>query len=160
MRCVRSGLSAPACRQRVGHFARHISDLAKLVERARLSPRDLMFLNFAGGSLLIFEVKTGSAMGKDGNLEPATPDDADLLRLVLESAKDFAVFAENASGEVILWNAGAEQLTGYSQDDILRLGADATFTPEDRAAGAADHERSQALRTGRSEDERWHQRKD
>src|SRR3954466_12712094 len=99
-------------------------------------------------------------MGKDGKLEAATPDDADLLRLVLESAKDFAVFAENASGEVILWNAGAEQLTGYSQDDILRLGADATFTPEDRAAGAADHERSQALRTGRSEDERWHQRKD
>ena len=84
-------------------------------------------------------------MGKDGNLETATPDDADLLRLIFESAKDFAVFAENASGEVILWNAGAEHLTGYSEDDILSLGGDVIFTPEDRAAGAPDHERSQEL---------------
>src|SRR3954465_5548914 len=99
-------------------------------------------------------------MGKDGNLEAATPDDADLLRLILESARDFAVFAENASGEVILWNAGAEHLTGYSEDDILSLGGDVIFTPEDRAAGAPQQERSRALLTGRSEDERWHQRKD
>jgi PAS domain S-box-containing protein len=99
-------------------------------------------------------------MGKDGNSETATPDDADLLRLIFESAQDFAVFAENASGEVILWNTGAEHLTGYSEREILSLGGDAIFTPEDRVAGAPDHERSQALLTGRSEDERWHQRKD
>src|ERR1700712_392340 len=92
---------------------------------------------------------------------PGTPgEDADLLRLIFESATDFAVFAEDASGSVIRWNRGAERLTGYSQDEIIGHSGDVIFTPEDRASGAPQHERAQALLRGRSEDERWHQRKD
>src|ERR1700710_835483 len=92
---------------------------------------------------------------------PGTPaEDADLLRLIFESATDFAVFAEDASGSVIRWNRGAERVTGYSENEIIGHSGDVIFTPEDRAAGAPQHERSQALLSGRSEDERWHQRKD
>src|ERR1700709_2927909 len=92
---------------------------------------------------------------------PGTPaEDADLLRLIFESVTGFAVFAEDASGSVIRWNRGAERLTGYSQDEIIGHSGDVIFTPEDRAAGAPQHERTQPLLAGRSEDERWHQRKD
>ena len=92
--------------------------------------------------------------------ETGAPEDADLLRLIFESATDFAVFAQDAEGNVISWNVGAERLTGYSEREILGCDGDVIFTPEDRAAGAPEQERSRAALTGRSEDERWHQRKD
>jgi PAS domain S-box-containing protein len=96
----------------------------------------------------------------DGILKAGTAGDAELLQLIFESAVDFAVFAEDASTQVIRWNAGAERLTGYSEEEIIGQSGDVIFTPEDRAVGAPEKERSQALRAGRSEDERWHQRKD
>ncbi len=88
------------------------------------------------------------------------PEDGDLLHLIFESATDFAVFAQDRSGKVIRWNIGAERLTGFREAEILGQSADVIFTSEDRAAGAPEKERSGALRNGRSEDERWHQRKD
>jgi PAS domain S-box-containing protein len=96
----------------------------------------------------------------NGISEKQGPDDPDLLRLIIESATDFAVFAQDLSGKVISWNVGAERLTGYSEDEILGRNGDIIFTPEDRAARAPERERAKASGTGRSEDERWHQRKD
>jgi len=87
-------------------------------------------------------------------------EDADLLRLIFESATDFAVFAQDNSGNVIRWNRGAERLLGYSETEILGRDGDVIFTAEDRAAGAPEQERNGASSKGRSEDERWHQRKD
>jgi PAS domain S-box-containing protein len=95
----------------------------------------------------------------DGVSSPS-PEDADLLHLIFESATDFAVFAEDRAGRVIRWNIGAGRLTGYSEQEILGQSGDIIFTAEDRAAGAPEQERSGALSRGRSEDERWHQRKD
>jgi PAS domain S-box-containing protein len=95
----------------------------------------------------------------DGVSRPS-PEDADLLHLIFESATDFAVFAEDRAGHVIRWNTGAERLTGYSEQEILGENGDIIFTAEDRAAGAPERERSGAILRGRSEDERWHQRKD
>jgi PAS domain S-box-containing protein len=99
-------------------------------------------------------------MVSDGISETAAPGDADLLRLIIESASDFAVFAQDESGRVISWNIGAERLTGYSEQEILGVNGDIIFTPEDRAGRAPERERSEASQTGRSEDERWHVRKD
>src|SRR3954463_1203438 len=96
----------------------------------------------------------------DGISEAGPPADADLLHLIFESATDFAVFAQDRSGLVISWNIGAERLTGYAETEILGQSADIIFTSEDRAAGAPQRERSDAARNGRSEDERWHRRKD
>jgi PAS domain S-box-containing protein len=90
----------------------------------------------------------------------AAAQDGDLFRHIVESAIDFAVFAVNASGDVAAWNIGAERLTGYSEQEILGRTGDVIFTSEDRAAGAPERERSTAARSGRSVDERWHQRKD
>jgi PAS domain S-box-containing protein len=86
--------------------------------------------------------------------------DADLLRLIFSSVTDFAVFATNCEGSVIRWNVGAERVTGFTEADMIGQTADVIFTAEDRAGGAPDAERATALSTGRSEDERWHLRKD
>jgi PAS domain S-box-containing protein len=95
-----------------------------------------------------------------GISQTGAPDDGDLLRLIFESVTDFAVFAQDPSGKVISWNNGAERLIGYSESEILGRSGDVIFTSEDRAAGAPERERSKASLNGRSEDERWHQRKD
>ena len=95
-----------------------------------------------------------------GISQTGAPDDADLLRLIFESVTDFAVFAQDPSGKVISWNIGAERLTGHSENEILGRNGDIIFTPEDRSAGAPEQERSKASLYGRSEDERWHLRKD
>src|SRR5689334_11272483 len=88
---------------------------------------------------------------------PATDE---LLRLVIESAHDYAIFSMDSEGLVTSWNSGAERLTGWSAEEIVGRTADVIFTPEDRADGGPEQEREQAFATGRAEDERWQQRKD
>ncbi len=128
----------------------------------RRSPHQVRgFLNLLRG-LLFYPRKMDVEGSKvsDGISETRPPRDADLLRLIFESATDFAVFAQDNAGKVISWNIGAERLTGYSEKEILGGDGDVIFTSEDRAGGAPQRERSTASLNGRSEDERWHQRKD
>ena len=81
------------------------------------------------------------------------------LRLIMESANDFAIFTTDLEGRVTFWSRGAEILFGYSALEMVGKTSDAIFTPEDLQAAAPQKEFETALRTGRSEDERWHLRK-
>jgi PAS domain S-box-containing protein len=90
----------------------------------------------------------------------ALPSSDELLKLVIESASDFAIFTMDPSGVVTSWNSGAERLLGHSQQEMIGGIGDVIFTPEDRAAGAPEAERAKAAAEGRAEDERWHLRKD
>lgn len=92
--------------------------------------------------------------------DPGAPGSDELLRLVVESVTDFAIVATDPDGRVTGWNTGAERLLGYAADEIVGRDGNIIFTPEDRAAGAPEAERAQALAVGRAEDERWHIRKD
>jgi PAS domain S-box-containing protein len=82
------------------------------------------------------------------------------LRLILDSATDFAIFTTDLDLRVTSWNEGARRLLGWEEGAILGRSAALIFTPEDRAAGVPERERAQALETGRAEDERWHLRAD
>lgn len=88
------------------------------------------------------------------------PEHAEILQLIFSSVKDFAVFAVDSDGGVISWNIGADRLFGFTEAEMIGQHSEIIFTPEDRAAGAPEHERSTATATGRSEDERWHVKKD
>jgi PAS domain S-box-containing protein len=95
------------------------------------------------------------------NQEKVSPlADDELLRLIFESATDFAIFTVDDAGAVTSWNPGAERMLGYTPDDIMGTSGDVIFTPEDRANAVPEGERSAARSKGRAEDERWHQRKD
>ena len=82
------------------------------------------------------------------------------LRLIIENAREYAIFSTDPELRVTTWNTGAEHLLGYSEDEIMGQSADVIFIPEDRAAGGPQQEASQALSDGRAKDERWHLRKD
>jgi PAS domain S-box-containing protein len=83
------------------------------------------------------------------------PDSDEFLRLIFESAADFAIFAMDPNGSVTSWNPGAARVIGYTEADILGKSADVLFPPEEGGATAGRHERQAALRDGRAEDERW-----
>jgi two-component system CheB/CheR fusion protein len=82
------------------------------------------------------------------------------MRLVIESAKDYAIFTVSLDRRVDTWNSGAETMFRYSESEIVGQLAAILFTPEDRARGDADRELDKARDTGRAENERYHARKD
>ncbi|HEX8386622.1 MAG TPA: PAS domain S-box protein, partial [Rubricoccaceae bacterium] len=82
------------------------------------------------------------------------------LRLLVESATDYAILTTDPYRRVTSWNAGAQALFGYTEDEVLGEPVDLLFTPEDRAAGVPEKEAEQALGEGRAPDDRWHLRKD
>ena len=81
------------------------------------------------------------------------------LRLVVDSAVEYAIFSMDLELRVTSWNAGAQRLLGFAEDEILGQSADVIFTPEDRADGVPAREARTALTEGRALDERIHQRK-
>ena len=86
-------------------------------------------------------------------------DDAEVFSLIIESSTDFAIFTTDLAGLTTSWNIGAERLFGHSEAQIVGECADILFTPEDRAMGVPDMERSRAATDGRALDERWHLRR-
>ena len=96
----------------------------------------------------------------DDNAASRLPASDDLLRLVIESATDFAVIAIDGQGLVTVWNVGAERLLGYREQEMLGCKLEVIFTPEDRREGRLATEMRLALRDGRAEDNRWHLRRD
>jgi PAS domain S-box-containing protein len=88
------------------------------------------------------------------------PPENELLRLIFESATDFAIFTMDPNGITTSWNSGAERLLGYKGEEIIGKSTDVTFPPEEGGSDAAAEERRTALAQGRAEDERWQMRKD
>lgn len=86
--------------------------------------------------------------------------DPELYRLLIESVRDYAIFALDATGHIRTWNVGAERLKGYSAREIVGRHFSVFYTPEDIAAGRPQRNLEIAAREGRVEDEGWRVRKD
>ena len=84
----------------------------------------------------------------------------ELFNLFVENVRDYAIFMTDANGSAVSWNAGVERLLGYSEKEFLGTSLTTIYTPEDVSSGAAAREIAAAGEKGRSEDERWHLRKD
>ncbi|WP_432813045.1 PAS domain S-box protein [Pantanalinema sp. GBBB05] len=82
------------------------------------------------------------------------------FRLMVESAKEYAIFTLDLNGVVTGWNAGAERLLGYLEAEIVGCSGRIIFTPEDQEQGRHERELQLALTQGRAENERWHVRQD
>lgn len=82
------------------------------------------------------------------------------LRLVIENAREYAIFSTDVQGHVTAWNSGAERLLGHTGQEMLGRQVDDIFTPEDRQAGLPAKEMRTALRDGRVGSECFHVRKD
>ena len=82
------------------------------------------------------------------------------MRMVAESADDYAIITLDEDGRVTSWNKGAQHLFGFSAEEMLGQAIERVFVPEDVAAGVPADELRRARAEGRAEDERWHLRKD
>ena len=82
------------------------------------------------------------------------------FRMLVEGAKDYALYMLDAQGRVAGWNAGAERLVGYKAEDIVGKHFLIFFTPEDVAAGLPNIILKRAKAEGRLWNEGWRLRKD
>jgi PAS domain S-box-containing protein len=82
------------------------------------------------------------------------------FRLLIEGVADYAIFLIDPAGQIVTWNPGAERLLGYTEAEISGKYYSCLFTPEDALRGEPEQELRTALQAGRSEDVRWHVRKD
>jgi two-component system CheB/CheR fusion protein len=92
--------------------------------------------------------------------EEAARSSDERMRLVADSATDYAFITIDPEGIITSWSKGAEQVFGYSPSDAIGRHGDLIFTPEDRARGAFQKELEQARTEGRATDDRWHMRAD
>jgi len=81
-------------------------------------------------------------------------------RAILDSSTDYAIITTDLNGLITTWNEGAQQIMGWSEEELLGASAAVFFTPEDREQQRPQVEMSIALAEGRAADERWHVRKD
>src|SRR4051812_43488994 len=82
-------------------------------------------------------------------------------RLLMERVTDHAVLFLDTQGYVAAWDAGAERLLGYREDEIrgehfCRL----FFRPEEVRRGEPEYELHAAATRGRAAGERWYVRRD
>lgn len=82
------------------------------------------------------------------------------LRLIVEGARDYAIFTTDPEGRIDAWLPGAAAVFGWSAEEAVGQSDAVTFTPEDRDKGALEGERETANREGTAQNVRWHQRKD
>ncbi|CAN91085.1 two-component hybrid sensor and regulator [Sorangium cellulosum So ce56] len=86
---------------------------------------------------------------------------ADLqFRLLVEGVKDYAIFMLDTEGRVISWNAGAEQIKGYSAQEVIGSHFSRFYPAEAIERKWPQTELAEARRVGRFEDEGWRVRKD
>jgi PAS domain S-box-containing protein len=98
--------------------------------------------------------------------EERTRDDATLrqseqrFRLLVDSVVDYAIYILDPEGIVESWNAGAERLKGYREDEIVGRHYSTFYTEDQRAARLPDRLLAQAREQGRVEHRGWRVRKD
>lgn len=92
--------------------------------------------------------------------ETALRESEERLRLIVEGARDYAIFMTDATDRIETWLPGAVRIFGWTEAEAIGQPADLIFTPEDRAAGVPRREFEAARRDGRAPDVRWHLRKD
>ncbi|WP_369929532.1 CheR family methyltransferase [Xanthomonas sp. NCPPB 2632] len=94
------------------------------------------------------------------NAEETARSSEERMRLVADSAVDYAIITTDPDGFITSWSRGAERIFRYSASDAIGLHGDLIFTPEDRSRGAFRREMEIASNEGRANDDRWHIRGD
>jgi len=83
-----------------------------------------------------------------------------LFQLLVESVRDYAIFALDPNGIILSWNAGAQRIKGYTADEAIGQHFSIFYTSADLAADKPGTELARAISDGRVEDEGWRVRKD
>jgi PAS domain S-box-containing protein len=92
--------------------------------------------------------------------EEALRESEERFRLIVQTAKDYAIFMLDPGGHVATWNEGAQRIKGYAAEEIIGRHFSTFYPPEDIAAGKPPRELEIAASVGKYEEEGWRVRKD
>lgn len=84
----------------------------------------------------------------------------DTCAQLIADIQDFAIFLLDAEGHIKTWNAGAERVFGFTEDEIMAEHFSRLFLEDDIIRGVPEQEMHRAGQTGRASDDRWLVRKD
>jgi PAS domain S-box-containing protein len=82
------------------------------------------------------------------------------FRLIVENARDYAIFLADRDDRITDWLPGAEAVFGWTEAEAVGQSGAILFTPEDREAGVDKEEVDTAAREGWAPNVRWHLHKD
>jgi PAS domain S-box-containing protein len=86
--------------------------------------------------------------------------DSSFFFQVVDSLSEYAVITTDRELRVSSWNAAAEHVFGYTEEEVIGRSIGLLFTDEDRRSGFPEKEFDEALEKQRVEDVRYHLRKD
>jgi PAS domain S-box-containing protein len=84
----------------------------------------------------------------------------ELLRMVVDGAKGYAIFVLDTQGRIKTWSAAAQRIKGYSAQEIIGQHISRFYLPQDVQRGKPQAALREALEKGSYEDEGWRVRKD
>jgi PAS domain S-box-containing protein len=105
------------------------------------------------------ETRLVQEVARPPRAEPTAPS-SELFRLLVESVKDYAIFALDPEGRIITWNDGAAAIKGYSREEIIGQHFSKFYLPEAVESGWPARELALAEKEGRFADEGWRVKKD
>jgi PAS domain S-box-containing protein len=82
------------------------------------------------------------------------------FRLLVDGVSDYALYLLDPGGRVKSWNAGAQRMKGYTEDEIIGGDYSCFFTEEDKKAGLPAKMLDEAVRLGKVRGEGPRVRKD
>ncbi len=124
--------------------------LDRLVERERLETKKV------GANARVWWRSPSTAAVDDA--EPVL--DSEQFEALVDAVEEYAIFALDADGRVRTWNSGAEQIKGYSDEDILGEHVSVFYTDDQRDDGVAQRNLDTAADRGSVQEEGWRVRAD
>ncbi|SFU23985.1 two-component system, chemotaxis family, CheB/CheR fusion protein [Paraburkholderia aspalathi] len=121
---------------------------------ARLTPYRTLDDRIDGAVLTLIDITARR------QAEAAAQASEERLKFAALTTNDYAIIVQDQDGTIVSWNRGAQNVFGFGEEEALGQPVDLIFSAEDRTQGAPLAERTEAAKSGRADDERWHVRKD
>ncbi|HJQ04761.1 MAG TPA: PAS domain S-box protein [Nocardioides sp.] len=84
----------------------------------------------------------------------------ELFRLLVTAVEDYAIYMLDTQGHVASWNAGAQRIKGYAEEEVLGRHFRMFYPEEEQADGHAEHNLEMAKINGSYAEEGWRVRRD
>ena len=117
----------------------------------------LGFIETINGVLVMALV---SDMTMRKQFESRLRESEELFHIQVERVQDYAIYMLDAEGKVLNWNAGAERLMGYRDEEIIGKHFSCFYSEEERDAGKPEEVLKKASVGVQIADEGWRVRKD
>ncbi len=92
--------------------------------------------------------------------QDALRDSEARFRFLVNGVTDYAIYMLSPTGEITNWNAGAQRIKGYTEQEVIGTHFSRFYTEEDNLQKAPTRALETASREGKFEAEGWRVRKD